>query len=80
MAHVFARKQSCCHRCADASCPARILTEVFHITSGYLPVPWISAPYCFGGSRPDAENVAILLAFNAGQYYTPVCLLLSMHP
>ena len=36
---------------------------------------------CFAGDGPDAENVTMpLLAFNAGQYYTPVCLLLSMHP
>ena len=36
---------------------------------------------CFGGDSPDAENVAMpLFAFNAGQYYTPVCLLVSMHP
>jgi hypothetical protein len=74
------RKQSCCHRCADASCQARILTEVFYITSEYLPVPGSVLHNCFGGSRPDAENVAMpLLAFNSGQYYTPVCLLVSMH-
>jgi hypothetical protein len=36
---------------------------------------------CFGSDSPDAENVAMpLLAFNTGQYYTPVCLLVSMHP
>ena len=35
---------------------------------------------CFGGDSPDAENVTmLLLAFNTAQYYTPVCLLPSMH-